>query len=193
MSPEREYENTCRNALREIGESEAVNRFLSKYGNWRTKAIYACEIKLYLRNLKTDLKVDLTADQLVKDNLECIFNSDATDVRAKRKHTDWLSEYVNEYLIRRGTSDAHRELAASVAALLVMRTRILRRFAKTPIRQVAFADLMEPVYRTEQVRDRETGEYRPVDRVVGYKRRDFPITRRIDPCYVNLTEHSPKR
>ena len=36
---------------------------------------------------------------------------------------------------------------ALVAALLVMRTRILRRFAKTPIRQVAFADLMEPVYR----------------------------------------------
>ena len=52
MSPEREYENTCRNALREIGESEAVRRFLSKYGNWRTKAIYACEIKLYLRHLR---------------------------------------------------------------------------------------------------------------------------------------------
>lgn len=114
MNPEREYENAYRNAVKEIGESEAINRFLSKYGNWRTKAIYACEIKLYLRHLKEGMKVGLTPDQLITDNLECIFKSDATDVRAKRKHTDWLSEYVNDYLIKRGTSEAHRELAASV-------------------------------------------------------------------------------
>jgi hypothetical protein len=49
MGPEGEYENTCRNTVREIGESEAVNRLLSNCENWRAKAIYACEIKLYTR------------------------------------------------------------------------------------------------------------------------------------------------
>lgn len=79
------------------------------------------------------------------------------------------------------------------AALFIMRTRILRRFAKTPVRQVAYADLMEPVYRTEQVRDGETGELRTVDRIVGYKRCDFPLIRHIDPCYVDLVEYITKK
>ena len=63
------------------------------------------------------MKVDFTADQLVKDNLECIFKSDATDVTKKRKQTDWQSEYVNDYLIGRGTSDAHREQFADSGSL----------------------------------------------------------------------------
>jgi hypothetical protein len=63
---EREYENAYKNVVKEIGESEAISRFLSNYGNWRTKVIYACEIKLYFRYLREEMEVDLKPDQLVK-------------------------------------------------------------------------------------------------------------------------------
>ena len=53
----------------------------------------------------------------------------------------------------------------ALAALLIMRTSILRKFARTPIRQVAFADLMEPV---EEYRRSSSGESRPV--IVGYRK-----------------------
>lgn len=42
---ERHYESALRSALSEIGASEAINRLLSKYGNIRTRAIYACELE----------------------------------------------------------------------------------------------------------------------------------------------------
>ena len=40
----------------------------------------------------------MTPDQLVQDNLVCVFKSDPTDTTTKRKHTDWLLEYVNQYM-----------------------------------------------------------------------------------------------
>jgi hypothetical protein len=36
--------------------------------------------------------VSLTPDGLVQDNLLCVYKSDPTDVRTKRRHTDWLTE-----------------------------------------------------------------------------------------------------
>ena len=113
MGVEREYENICRNALKEIGETESVKRFLSNYGNWRTKAIFACELRLYLRHLK-GLGVGMTSDKLITDNLQCVSKSDPIDVKTKRRHTDWLSGYVNDHLLKGGSSDAHRELLESV-------------------------------------------------------------------------------
>jgi hypothetical protein len=109
---ERHYENALRNALSEIGPSEAMNRLLSKYGNVRTRAIYACELKLYFWWLK-EKESGQSPDQLIKDNLSCIFRSDAIDVHTKRKHTNWLNEYINTYLLQRADSESKRRLASA--------------------------------------------------------------------------------
>ena len=69
-----------------------------------------------------------------------------------------------------------------------MRTSILRKFARTPIRQVAFADLMEPV---EEYRRSSSGESRPV--IVGYRKREIPLVRRIDHCYANFDEYIARK
>ncbi len=76
----------------------------------------------------------------------------------------------------------------ALAALLIMRTSILRRFARTPIRQVAFADLMEPI---EEYRRSSSGESRPV--IVGYRKREIPLVKRIDHCYVNFEEYIARK
>ncbi|MDA4117593.1 MAG: site-specific integrase [Thaumarchaeota archaeon] len=109
---ERHYASALRSALREIGESDAMDLLLSKYGNIRTKAIYACELKLYFRWLKQK-GVPLTPDGLVHDNLLCVYRSDPTDVRTKRRHTDWLNEYVNVRLLEEGASESKRHVSAA--------------------------------------------------------------------------------
>jgi integrase len=111
-SIEQHYVRAFENTLRKIGPSDAVSRFLSKYGNVRTKAIYACELHLYFRWLK-GRDVSLSPDELIKDNLVCIFKSDPTDVSTKRKHTDLLNEYANTFLLEKGDSEAKRRLAAA--------------------------------------------------------------------------------
>ncbi len=88
--PLQEYENTLNNALQEIGPSESINRFLSKYGNVKTKCVL-CFPCPPLHPMAQRKGVTMTPDELVKDNLTCIFKSDATDVGTKRKHTDWLN------------------------------------------------------------------------------------------------------
>jgi hypothetical protein len=100
MTPlELRFERNLETAMHKIGESEAVNRFLSKYGNARTRWIYAYWLQKYLEWLR-GRGIDLGPDRLVDDNLVSIFKSDATDVRTKRKHTDWLNSYVNEFLVK---------------------------------------------------------------------------------------------
>ncbi len=82
---------------------------------------------------------------------------------------------------------------AAVVAFLVMRTRILKRFARTPIRQVAYVSLTEPVYHYYNANVGEDEDGRPIverrREKVGEKRRDTPLKRRIDPCYVNFDEY----
>src|SRR5713101_2406994 len=89
---EQGYQRTLENTLRKIGPSGAVKRFLSQYGNVRTRAIYACEIRLYIRFLQEKgLLSTGIPDWLIQDNLESVFESKPTDVPSKRKHTDWLN------------------------------------------------------------------------------------------------------
>ena len=71
-----------------------------------------------------------------------------------------------------------------LASLLIMRTSILRRFARTPIRQVAFADLLEPIV---EYRQSSSGRSRP--EIVKYGKRGIPLVKRIDHCYVNFEEY----
>ena len=78
-------------------------------------------------------------------------------------------------------------------ALLIMRTRILRHFAKTPIQQVAYVSLVEPVYNRYTINVGTDEDGNPIterrSEVVGYKRRDPPLKRYIDPCYVDFEEY----
>lgn len=52
MTAEKKAQKALDGFLAEIGPSKAVERFLSGYGNVRTKAVYACELGLYFRWLK---------------------------------------------------------------------------------------------------------------------------------------------
>lgn len=55
----------------------------------------------------------LGPDELTQDNLVCVFRSDPVDVATKRRHTDWLNDYINGYLIEKGFSESKRMVAAS--------------------------------------------------------------------------------
>ena len=57
--------------------------------------------------------IALTPDELVQDNLVCVFKSDPTDTITKRKHTTWLLEYVNVYMKEEGYSQTYRVVAAA--------------------------------------------------------------------------------
>jgi hypothetical protein len=110
MCLERSYELN----LREIGPSAAVSRFFSKYGKMSTKAAYSDHLKLSFRWLRQEKGLKESPDELVKDNLVCIFKSDPTDVLTKRKHTDRLNEYVNDYLLKRGLSESRRNCSGTL-------------------------------------------------------------------------------
>ncbi|MDV3277594.1 MAG: hypothetical protein LYZ69_03905 [Nitrososphaerales archaeon] len=63
---------------------------------------------------------------------------------------------------RRFPLDLFAVFPAIGAAILIMRTRILRHFAKTPIRQVAYVSLIEPVYHYYTVNVGEDENGRPI-------------------------------
>ena len=67
-------------------------------------------------------------------------------------------------------SDCGRSHSHRLAALLIMRTSILRRLARTPIRQVAFADLLEPI-----VEYRQSASGRSSPEIVRYGKREIPL------------------
>ena len=129
---ERHYASALRSDLSEIGESNAMNLLLSKSGNIRTKAIYACELKLYFGWLKQK-GVSLTPEGLVQDNLLCFYRSDPTDVRTKRRHTDCLNEYVNVRLLEEGASELKRH-ASAVAIKRFYRRKNSQPFRGLPAR-----------------------------------------------------------
>jgi integrase len=106
--------NEIKNLLAVIGPSPAVARFADSYSSVKTKRTYLQILWVYLRWLREEIRIEMTPDQLLKDNLECIFNSDATDVITKRKHLDWLSSYVNRHMVDRGLAQGTREVHAAV-------------------------------------------------------------------------------
>jgi len=112
MTADRRAEKNLQGFLQKIGPSKAVERFLSGYGNARTRAAYAGQLVLYFRWLKAK-GIELSPDALITDNLKCVYESNPTDVSAKRKHTDLLNEYINLYLVQREDSESKRSLAAA--------------------------------------------------------------------------------
>lgn len=110
----RSDEATLKKKLEEFQHSRAVMRLLDSYGKLRTKRGYASCLSLYLAWLR-EKGVTMSPDELVTDNLVCVFKSDPTDVTTKRRHTDWLADFVNLHLVEKGLTDKRREVyAASV-------------------------------------------------------------------------------
>ena len=107
-------ENSLGRNLAAIGPFESVKRLLDGYGKVTTRAVYASHLKLYFVWLRDMKGVRLNPDELVLDNLKCVFESGATNTLTKRRHTDWLSEYVNGSMVERGLSESKRLMAASI-------------------------------------------------------------------------------
>src|SRR5450756_2522931 len=103
--------HTYEKYLEELGPSKAVDLFLSKYGNLNTRVGYAGELVFYLRWLRKAHEVRMNPDELVLDNLQAVYESKAVDVTTKRRHNDWLNEYINHYLLDQGFSEGKRHLA----------------------------------------------------------------------------------
>jgi integrase len=91
-----------------IGPSECVRRFLQCYAKVRVQRIYALHLLMYFRWLKKN-GVGLSPDELVVDNLRCIYRSEPEDVVKKRKHRALLEDYLNQELGHH--SESHRRLA----------------------------------------------------------------------------------
>jgi Cdc6-like AAA superfamily ATPase len=85
---------------------------------------------------------------------------------------------------------AFAALPALGVALLIMRGRLLRHFAETPVKQISYVSLIEPIYDqyTATVGHDEDGN--PItetrSRVVGHKKREIPLVKAIDPSYVDI-------
>ncbi len=107
---QRAIELSLESNLRRIGGPyRSVERFLRACGPLTTKKQYSNAIQLYLRWLREEKGIAMNPDELVLDNLRCVYESEATDVMTKRKHTDLLDEYINGYLLdKKGASETSR-------------------------------------------------------------------------------------
>jgi integrase len=110
---ERELRRQIAKFLEAWGKYESVQRFVRKYGKLNTIRGYLADLDLYFRWLSS-VGVELNPDELVRDNLKSIYESGATAVETKRKHTDLMDRYVNVYLLSQevGYSSRHRKAAA---------------------------------------------------------------------------------
>ncbi len=95
---EKEPKNQIARFLEKWGKYESVQRFVRKYGKLNTCRGYLADLDLYFRWLPS-VGVTLNPDELIKDNLRCVYDASATDVETKRKHTDLMDRYVNVYLL----------------------------------------------------------------------------------------------
>lgn len=98
--------------LAELDNDPAVNSFLEDYPNMHTKLAYVRALAEYFRWLDSQGLV-MTPSELLRDNLTCVFNSEATDTATKAKHTRLLKTYINTYLFQKGCADAKRRLVAA--------------------------------------------------------------------------------
>ncbi len=94
------------------GRFSSVQRFLTKYGKVNTKRGYLFQLDRYYRWLQSE-RITQSPDELIIDNLKCVFETSATDVDTKRRHTDWLNTFVNVHLLGRGIPESSRVIAAS--------------------------------------------------------------------------------
>jgi len=96
------------------GGYESVRRFMRKISKVATRFAYLSMLNQYMTWLREAKQVTMDPDDLVQDNLVCVYNSSPTDVKTKRRHTDWLDEYVNDYLLNKGLGTKRASSAAAV-------------------------------------------------------------------------------
>lgn len=80
----------------EIGPSEAADRFVHCYPKVRIQRLYTFHLWTYFRRLRKK-GVEMTSDQLVADNLHCIYRSEPENVAAKKRRGAWLEDYINRF------------------------------------------------------------------------------------------------
>jgi integrase len=111
---ERELRSQISKFMEKWGGYESVQRFIRKYHlKLNTCRGYLADLDLYFDWLLVT-GVTMSPDELIPDNLRCVFESGATEVEVKTTHTDLLDEYVNIYLVEKGLSYStrHRTVAA---------------------------------------------------------------------------------
>lgn len=99
--------------LKRIGPSQAVDTFLARYAKLNTKRIYVYQLDRYLKWLRESKNVVMTPDELITDNLKCVFETQAVDVATKKRHMAWMDEYVNLVLVSQGWPESGRANAAT--------------------------------------------------------------------------------
>ncbi|MDG6916743.1 MAG: site-specific integrase [Nitrososphaerota archaeon] len=109
---ELERDSDLKRALTAIGGSEAAQRYIATYGKVGVKAQNAFRLGRYHRWLREEKGVGLSLDEMIRDNLFCVWKSDPVDVDVKRKHRAWLEEFVNVKLA--GCSLSYRRGTASI-------------------------------------------------------------------------------
>lgn len=80
---------------------DSVQRFPRKYGNLKTLWGNLADLNVYFRWLPS-VGASLNPDELVRDDLKCVYESSATDVGFKRRRTDLLGLYVKVHLMEKG-------------------------------------------------------------------------------------------
>src|SRR5450759_1255471 len=110
---DRELKRQIARFLEIWGKYESIQRFARKYGKLNTCRGYLADLDLYFRWLPSE-GVILNPDELIKDNLSCLYGSGPEEVNVKRRHTDLLDRYVNAYLLDGGVgyTSRHRKVAA---------------------------------------------------------------------------------
>ncbi len=109
---ERELRRQIARFLEAWGKYECVQRFIRKYGKLNTIRGYLADLDLYFRWLP-NAGENLNPDELIRDNLRCVYGSAPEEVNVKRKHTDLLDRYANVQLVEKGVgySSRHRKVA----------------------------------------------------------------------------------
>lgn len=109
---ELERDSSLKRALATLGGSEAASRYIATYGKVGVKAQNAFILGRYHRWLREEKGARLSLDEMIRDNLICVWKSDPVDVDMKRRHRAWLEEFVNVKLA--GRSLSYRRGTASV-------------------------------------------------------------------------------
>jgi integrase len=137
---EQERDSDLRRHQQTLGGSEAAARYLATYGKVGVQAQNAFRLGRYHRWLKEVKGVTLSLDDLIRDNLVCIWKSDPVDVDTKRRHRAWLEEYVNVKMAgcslsyRRGTASIIRGFYDKNDSPLFGKVRIADSEAEKPAR-----------------------------------------------------------
>lgn len=100
--------------LKDIGEYKSVERFISRYGKTSSRTAALFHLGRYLAWLRDKKGVGMNPDELILDNLRCVFESKPVDVATKRRHMDWLDEFTNTYLKGKKIVDGSRAVSASM-------------------------------------------------------------------------------